>query len=264
MQVTTNSSFNSGGVRVENAIEESKAEVERERERMREATAMANQSQFDDTTPSNQRQGSSSAASGSTSILPAALNVAVHLLIPSSRGHGRTISDVGQPSHTSPVRRLPRTSLDIPRNGRSTPAPTIASTTSLSSSRSPSPAFASSSSLMSTSASSSSSHPSMNSTSIAAGGGHRSDNYPSSTSRGKQRMAHSDLLPKENTLIKAYTMQHAESGLGTDYVKRKHVIRVRLEGEQFLLQAGNVDSVVEWIEVGPFFFWVIFGANISF
>jgi hypothetical protein len=44
-------------------------------------------------------------------------------------------------------------------------------------------------------------------------------------------------------------MQNAESGLGNDYLKRKNVIRVRLEGEQFLLQAKDVPSVVEWIEV---------------
>jgi len=49
-------------------------------------------------------------------------------------------------------------------------------------------------------------------------------------------------------LIRAYTLQHAESGLGNDYLKRKNVIRVRAEGEQFLMQASNVASVVEWIE----------------
>ncbi|KAF8965102.1 hypothetical protein BDZ97DRAFT_1609834, partial [Flammula alnicola] len=49
-------------------------------------------------------------------------------------------------------------------------------------------------------------------------------------------------------LLRAYTMQNAESGLGSDYLKRKHVIRVRLEGEQFLLQAEDVENVVEWIE----------------
>ncbi|KAJ7163715.1 hypothetical protein C8R46DRAFT_998634 [Mycena filopes] len=54
--------------------------------------------------------------------------------------------------------------------------------------------------------------------------------------------------PEAADLIRAYTMQHAESGLGNDYVKRKHVIRVRLEGEQFLLQARDVGDVVDWIE----------------
>lgn len=54
--------------------------------------------------------------------------------------------------------------------------------------------------------------------------------------------------PGKGDLIRAYTLQHAESGLGNDYLKRKNVIRVRLEGEQFLLQAADVPSVVEWIE----------------
>lgn len=44
-------------------------------------------------------------------------------------------------------------------------------------------------------------------------------------------------------------MQNAESGLGNDYIKRKNVIRVRVEGEQFLLQAKDVADVVAWIEV---------------
>ncbi|KAF9559149.1 hypothetical protein CPC08DRAFT_603762, partial [Agrocybe pediades] len=54
--------------------------------------------------------------------------------------------------------------------------------------------------------------------------------------------------PPDSDLIRTYTMQNAESGLGSDYVKRKHVIRVRLEGEQFLLQARDVEGVVRWIE----------------
>ena len=55
--------------------------------------------------------------------------------------------------------------------------------------------------------------------------------------------------PAQTDLIRAYSMQHAESGLGNDYLKRKNVIRLRLEGEQFLLQAIDVTAVVEWIEV---------------
>lgn len=56
--------------------------------------------------------------------------------------------------------------------------------------------------------------------------------------------------PPQSDLLRAYTLQHAESGLGNDYLKRKNVIRVRLEGEQFLLQAPDIPAVVEWIEVG--------------
>ncbi|KIK56918.1 hypothetical protein GYMLUDRAFT_173729 [Collybiopsis luxurians FD-317 M1] len=54
--------------------------------------------------------------------------------------------------------------------------------------------------------------------------------------------------PAKSDLMRMYTLQHAESGLGNDYLKRKNVIRVRLEGEQFLLQARDVPDVVDWIE----------------
>jgi hypothetical protein len=55
--------------------------------------------------------------------------------------------------------------------------------------------------------------------------------------------------PDPDDLIRLYTLQRAESGLASDYFKRKNVIRVRMEGEQFLLQAPSVPAVVEWIEV---------------
>jgi chemotaxis signal transduction protein len=65
--------------------------------------------------------------------------------------------------------------------------------------------------------------------------------------------------PVEEDLLRAYTLQNAESGLGSDYAKRKNVIRVRLEGEQFLLQAQDVASVVDWIEVSgvPHHGWIL-------
>jgi hypothetical protein len=59
-----------------------------------------------------------------------------------------------------------------------------------------------------------------------------------------------------NTLLRQYTLQHSESGLGSDYVKRRNVMRVRAEGEQFLLQADGVMSVVNWVEVGLASEWV--------
>lgn len=51
-----------------------------------------------------------------------------------------------------------------------------------------------------------------------------------------------------NALVRHYTLQKSESGLGSDYYKKRNVIRVRCEGEQFLLQAENVMQVVDWIE----------------
>jgi hypothetical protein len=56
-------------------------------------------------------------------------------------------------------------------------------------------------------------------------------------------------LPQEQHLLHTYALHNAESGLGTDYVKRQNVIRIRMEGEQFLLQAPDVASVVDWVEV---------------
>ncbi len=49
-------------------------------------------------------------------------------------------------------------------------------------------------------------------------------------------------------LVRSYTLQGAESGLAADYLKRRHVVRVRAEGEQFLLQTRNDRHVVDWIE----------------
>ena len=247
-----------GGTEVTSgAVRQSKEEVEMERVRMRDMTATRPPTQFGD---ARQRQESTTTNHSGGPVLPAtksALNLAVHLLIPSSRGHTRFNSDVGQSSNTPSVSHSSRPSLNIPMNGRSTPTPTIGSTTTIAS-RSSSPMFAaSSSSLLTTPAGSSWSHDSTDSTPSSTGRGARSgmvtNNYTvassPSTSKGKGKVDDSDLLPDTRSLIKAYTMQEAESGLGSDYVKRKHVIRVRLEGEQFLLQASDVDSVIEWIEV---------------
>ncbi|PWZ00257.1 hypothetical protein BCV70DRAFT_107489 [Testicularia cyperi] len=52
----------------------------------------------------------------------------------------------------------------------------------------------------------------------------------------------------KNGLLRNYTLQGAESGLAADYLKRRHVVRVRAEGEQFLLQTRSDRHVVDWIE----------------
>ncbi|SNX84983.1 uncharacterized protein MEPE_03692 [Melanopsichium pennsylvanicum] len=52
----------------------------------------------------------------------------------------------------------------------------------------------------------------------------------------------------KNGLARNYTLQGAESGLAADYLKRRHVVRVRAEGEQFLLQTRSDRHVVDWIE----------------
>jgi len=76
---------------------------------------------------------------------------------------------------------------------------------------------------------------------------HRRTASPMSTT---SVLAEHTLSPQDCRPLRVYTLQHAESGLASDYLKRKNVIRVRMEGEQFLLQAPSVQAVVDWIEVG--------------
>ena len=59
------------------------------------------------------------------------------------------------------------------------------------------------------------------------------------------------------TLLRTYSLQNAESGLAADYIKRRNVIRVRLLSdkgvkEQFLIQAYDQSSVIDWIEVSAY------------
>ena len=67
--------------------------------------------------------------------------------------------------------------------------------------------------------------------------------------KGKECGKDAQFMPEAKDLLRQYSLQNAESGLASDYQKRKNVVRVRMEGEQFLLQATDVTSVVEWIEV---------------
>lgn len=52
----------------------------------------------------------------------------------------------------------------------------------------------------------------------------------------------------DNRIVRHYTLQGAESGLAADYLKRPHVVRIRAEGEQFLIQARDDRAVIDWIE----------------
>ncbi|TNY20508.1 hypothetical protein DMC30DRAFT_352215 [Rhodotorula diobovata] len=66
--------------------------------------------------------------------------------------------------------------------------------------------------------------------------------------KAKDRIIASATASAENALVRHYSLQHAESGLAADYLKRKHVVRVRAEGEQFLLQAKDDRGVIDLIE----------------
>ena len=72
------------------------------------------------------------------------------------------------------------------------------------------------------------------------------------TLKDAKAKAKSHLAPhtssSSNVLLRHYSLQNAESGIAADYIKRKHVVRVRAEGEQFLLQAKDDRGVVDLIE----------------
>ncbi|KAG9004096.1 hypothetical protein FRB90_011056, partial [Tulasnella sp. 427] len=80
-----------------------------------------------------------------------------------------------------------------------------------------------------------------------------------SNSQSAQRSTGSQILAsiQTNTVLRQYTLQGAETGLASDYHKRKNVTRVKAEGEQFLIQAHNVFMAIDWIETFQA------GANVS-
>ncbi|KAK1054171.1 hypothetical protein LTR74_016035 [Friedmanniomyces endolithicus] len=47
---------------------------------------------------------------------------------------------------------------------------------------------------------------------------------------------------------RSYTLQAADAGLATDYHRRSHVLRIRAEGQQFLLAAGSLSIVIDWVD----------------
>ncbi|GMK56874.1 hypothetical protein CspeluHIS016_0307140 [Cutaneotrichosporon spelunceum] len=51
-----------------------------------------------------------------------------------------------------------------------------------------------------------------------------------------------------NQLMHVFSMQGAESGLAADYKKRMHCVRVRADGQQFMLQTDTARQCVQWIE----------------
>lgn len=53
---------------------------------------------------------------------------------------------------------------------------------------------------------------------------------------------------KRGALLKTYSLQHAEVGLATDYLKRKFVLRLRVEAEQFLLSCTEIETLIQWME----------------
>lgn len=77
------------------------------------------------------------------------------------------------------------------------------------------------------------------------------DSRPSNSQSSSNSRTGSQILAsfQTNAILRKYSLQNAETGLASDYAKRKFVIRVRSEGEQFLIQADNILMAIDWIEV---------------
>ncbi|KAH8668338.1 hypothetical protein BX600DRAFT_434884 [Xylariales sp. PMI_506] len=54
---------------------------------------------------------------------------------------------------------------------------------------------------------------------------------------------------KKGSLEKTYTLLHADVGIAADYQKRRYVIRVRAETDQFLLSCIELPNFVKWLDI---------------
>ncbi|KAH8909495.1 hypothetical protein BR93DRAFT_965591 [Coniochaeta sp. PMI_546] len=54
---------------------------------------------------------------------------------------------------------------------------------------------------------------------------------------------------KMGTLEKSYSLLHADAGIAADYRKRRYVIRLRAETDQFLLSCVELGTFVNWLDL---------------
>ncbi|CAD6979132.1 unnamed protein product [Tilletia controversa] len=89
-----------------------------------------------------------------------------------------------------------------------------------------------------------------NSAGSGLGGGNFQQSYSSTSAANVYQARQTFSVTQEGKmgLVRHYSLQRAESGLAADYLKRKHIVRIRAEGEQFLLQTSSDRHVVNWIE----------------
>ncbi|CAM1508010.1 Fc.00g048580.m01.CDS01 [Cosmosporella sp. VM-42] len=68
--------------------------------------------------------------------------------------------------------------------------------------------------------------------------------------KGTGPEVHPDKPPwvKQGTLWKYYNLQYADVGIAADYRKRRYVIRIRAETDQFLLSSVELETFIEWLD----------------
>lgn len=64
-----------------------------------------------------------------------------------------------------------------------------------------------------------------------------------------EKEQHPDLpIGKKGHFIRSYNLQHADVGIAADYYKKRYVIRVRAETDQFLLSCLGIETFVQWLQ----------------
>ncbi|KAL2753348.1 hypothetical protein ACRALDRAFT_2029208 [Sodiomyces alcalophilus JCM 7366] len=53
---------------------------------------------------------------------------------------------------------------------------------------------------------------------------------------------------RKGSLLRVYTLQHADAGIAADYKKRRNVIRLRLETDQLLIACVESATFVKWLD----------------
>ncbi|CZS93178.1 hypothetical protein WAI453_000873 [Rhynchosporium graminicola] len=56
------------------------------------------------------------------------------------------------------------------------------------------------------------------------------------------------LASKRGPFLRSYNLQHADVGIAADYLKKRFVIRVRAEADQFLLSCNKIETFVLWLQ----------------
>lgn len=69
-----------------------------------------------------------------------------------------------------------------------------------------------------------------------------------SSRHGAQVFADNPPWVQKGKLEKTYTLLHADVGIAADYEKRRYVIRVRAETDQFLLSCIELETFVRWLD----------------
>jgi len=77
---------------------------------------------------------------------------------------------------------------------------------------------------------------------------HKSNGYFSGIWSSEGAKADVAVPEKKGHFLKSYNLQHADVGIAADYYKKRYVIRVRAETDQFLISCFKIETFVKWLQ----------------